>query len=542
MAVVEFEKKELEKLVGKKLGDKDYSDVLTMIGCPLEKIDSKKVWYEISPNRPDLYGIEGFARAARNFTGLSKSIPQYTVEKPKTNLVAQKVEARPHVVAAIVRNVNLTEEILLPLIQLQEKLHDTLGRKRKKVAIGIHDLDKVTPPFRYIAANPDTKFVPLEAKSEMSMKDILKKHPKGKGYAHLVEGYSKWPLIIDKNDHVLSFPPIINGNLTKLSENTRNLFIDVTGTSEIAVNQALNILVTSLADRKARIEAVKIGNKTTPKLAPKRMKLDISYANRLLGTNLDKNKVKGLLTKMCIGFDGSSAIVPAYRTDIMHQIDIVEELAIATGYANFEPQLPRVVTVAKRDQLNEFSYFLRKIAIGLGLQEVASMILSNREVQFKKMQLEEEPLCETQNPLTVECTACRKRLLPSMLNVLGNNKHREYPQPIFEIGDVVYPDPSQETGARHERHLAVCISDTVVNYEQIVSVLDTFMMNLGVNYKLTRAENNSFMPGRAAEIFIGTKIGIIGEVHPQVLENFGIEKPVIAFELNLSKLFEKIKD
>ena len=179
--------------------------------------------------------------------------------------------------------------------------------------------------------------------------------------------------------------------------------------------------------------------------------------------------------------------------------------------------------------------------IGLGLQEVVSMVLTNRDTQFRNMEMKEEIICETLNPLTAECTACRKTLLPSLLNVLSHNKHREYPQPIFEIGDVVHPDPNEETGARHEMRLAVCISDNAINYEQIVSILDSLMKNLGVIYKLNRAEHNSFMLGRVAEILAGTKLGIIGEVHPKVLENFGIEKPVVGFEIDVTKLFGMMK-
>ena len=204
----------------------------------------------------------------------------------------------------------------------------------------------------------------------------------------------------------------------------------------------------------------------------------------------------------------------------------------------FEPRLPRVITVAHRDEMNEFVYFLRRIMIGLGMQEVVSMVLTNKDAQFKKMELKEGPLCETMNPLTVEYTACRKNLLPSMLNVLSQNKHREYPQMIFEIGDVVQPDASEETGARHSKRLAACITDTIVNYEQIVSALDVIMKNLGIAYKLTRTEHNSFMPGRVAEI---SGMGIIGEIHPKVLENWGIEKPVVAFEVDATKLFEMVK-
>lgn len=542
IAVAEFLKKDLEKLVGRKLSEDDYKNKITMLGCPLGGMDPEKVHYEISPNRPDMYSAEGFARAIKNFLCFSKTVPPYSTKKSGIKLEIRSVPSRPYITAAVVRNVKLTENVIVSLIQMQEKLHDTIGRKRKKVAIGIHDMDRVKPPFYYKSVRPEEiSFVPLDSKQKMNLNEIGQKHPKGKDYIHTLEGYDKWPIIVDKNNDVLSFPPIINGELTRLKEKTRNLFIDVTGTSEIAINNALNILAAALHDRGFSVETVDIKGSPKPDLRNRKISVNIDYVNKLLDLDLTKGEMKGLLTKMCLGFDGS-VIIPPYRTDIMHPIDIVEDLAIAKGYESFEPKIPRVPTIAKRDELVEFVNFLKDNMIGLGFQETVSMMLTNKDDAFRKMNLPEQEVCETTNPVTPECGMVRKRIVPSVMKVLHDNKHRDYPQYVFELGDTVTIDKTKETGATSVKMLACAISNSSVSYEQISSYLDAFMKSVGVNYALKKVSNKAFIEGRSAEIVTDKNtIGIIGEIHPQVLENWKLEKPVAAFELNVEEIFNLLK-
>ncbi len=542
IAVIEFDKKDLGRLVGRKLTEDDYRNKLPMLGAPLDKADEKKVYYEISPNRPDMYSVEGFARAAKNFLGLSKSVPSFGAKPGKVIVSAGTVAARPFVVSAVVRNVKLSDDVIASLMQLQEKIHDTIGRKRKKVAIGMHDMDKVKPPFYYRAVDPEFSFVPLDMKQKMTMREIGEKHPKGVDYIHTLNGFAKWPVITDKNGNVLSFPPIINGELTRVTEKTKTLFIDITGTSEIAINQALNILVAALSDRGFSIETVEINGKHTPNLEPKKIPVNMDYVNKLLDTDFTRSELKDILAKMCLGFDGSSAIIPPYRTDIMHQIDITEDVAIGKGYGYFEPRIPRVATISKREMMSEFSSFLKDAATGLGFQEAVNMVLTNKEDEFKKMNAAEEEACETINPLTVECTMCRKHILPSLLKVLANNKHRDYPQRIFEVGDTVMPDKTKETGAAVVRMLAAAISNSTASYEEVSSYLDALMRELGIDYKLRKTRNPSFIDGRCAEIIVNNaRVGIIGEIHPLVLERWNIEKPVAAFEINAEEIFKMMK-
>jgi len=545
LAVVQFEKKHLERMIGRKLTDSDYKERIPLFGCPLEKLDAANVHFEVSPNRPDMFSIEGFARAIRSFLSGKPKLTKYKVSKGKIQLKIDSSvqQVRPYVTCAVVRRVKITDDLISSLMQVQEKLHDTLGRKRKKVAIGIHDLKRVTPPFTYKAVGPDSiRFLPLDMKKEMTLREILKKHPKGIEYANVIESARKWPIIVDRKNRVLSFPPIINGELTRVTEKTKDLFIDVTGTDERAINQALNILATSFADRGCKIESVRLAltasKKTyTPNLDSWKMKVDANYVNKILGLDLDKIKIKKLLEKMDVGFDGRSAIIPAYRADVMHPIDIAEDVAIAYGYDRFTPTVPPVATNALPLEKNDYYYTVKQLMTGLGLQEVVCLTLSNVEDEFDKMNAPRQPVAETLNAVTPECNICRRDILPSLMDVLAHNQHQEYPQKIFEVGDVIVLDIKEETGAKNVKKLACAIADTKVSYAQISSVLSSFMENLGVRYELQPVEHPSFIEGRVANVIVKSKVvGIIGEIQPKALNNWKLEMPVATLEIDLDAL------
>ena len=545
MAVVQFEKRALEAMIGRKLSQADYAERIPLFGCPLEKEDATSVHYEVSPNRPDMFSIEGFARAVRKFT--SNGRQKLSAYKPAAAKITLKVDpsvkdVRPYVTCAVVRGVKITDDLIASLMQVQEKLHDTLGRKRKKVAIGIHDLGKVQPPFTYKAVAPDAiKFLPLDMQKEMTLREILKLHPKGQTYAQIIESAKKWPVIVDKKGRVLSFPPIINGELTRVTERTKELFIDVTGTDERAINQALNILATSFADRGCKVEAVKLmaGGKAqaTPDLSTWKMKTDVAYVNKILGMKLDKKQMAALLERMDVGYDGTNAIVQPYRCDVMHPIDIVEDVAVAYGYDRFEPEVPKVATIAQPLSKHERLFEVKQIMSGIGMQEVVCLTLSNAADEFDRMAAPRQPVAETLNAVTPECNICRRDVLPSLMDVLANNQHNDYPQKIFEAGDVIILDAASETGARNVKKLAAAIANMRASYADIASVLASFMESAGAKYELRPTKHPTFIEGRVADIVVGGgAIGIIGEISPKVLSNWKLDMPVAAFELSLETL------
>jgi len=542
MAVVEFEKKYLENLIGKKLSKRDYEEKIPLFGCPFEGMDETTVHFEVEPNRPDLLSIEGFSRSVSRFLDKNPDLSSYKADDAEVKVRVEKSvkKVRPEIVCAVVRNVEISEDLIASLMQVQEKLHDTLGRKRKKVAIGIHDISKVVPPFTYKGVKPEgIKFVPLDMDRSITPKEILEIHPKGISYASILENFETYPVIVDSKGDVVSFPPMINGELTRVTSNTKELFIDVTGTDIIAINQALNILVTSFADRGFKIEKVEIVDgkkKYTPDLDRWEMKTDVSYINKILGLELDKKEIKRLLKKMDVGYDGKKANIPPYRTDIMHPIDIVEEVAISYGYENFKPTVPKVPTIGKPLEKNDFYETVKTIMIGFGFQEVINLTLSNEEDEFLKMNLEPSPVAETLNSVTPECNIFRRNVLPSLIDVISKNQHYEYPQKIFEVGDAVVLDEKGETGTRNKKFLSAVIADVKTSYEDLSSVVDGVMSNLGMKYELKAEEHPSFIKGRSARIVTKQgRIGIIGEINPEVLEKWNIGVPVVGFEIDITR-------
>lgn len=543
MAVVTFDRKELNELVGRKLSDDTLKNEVPMIGCECEKLNEEGVEYEVFPDRPDLLSIEGFARALRYFLGFNEGLGRYEVSGGEIELaVDESVKSvRPHVSGAVLRGVELTDGVLRSLMQVQEKIHRTFGRERKKVSIGIHDLDGVEPPFTYRAADPDSfSFVPLEVEEEMTLREVESKHPKGE-YVKVIEKSEKWPVIVDKNGEVLSFPPVINGAATEVTEKTEDLFIDVTGTDEEAVNQALNLVVTALAERGGEIEEVEVDGEAKPDLEPDKISVNLDYANKLLDMDLNEGEFMELVGGMGFGYSDGKVLIPPYRVDVMHPIDIVEDLAISHGYENFEPTIPEVPGMGEPDTMGEFSKRVIDVFVGFGFQEVMTPVLTNRRRQFERMELDVEEVAETRNALTENHSVCRKYLLPELMDVLKQNKHRSYPQMIFEVGDIVGVDGSAETGAKNVRRLAGAVSDERVNYADLASVLDYLMKNLGLDYELEDFENDTYIDKRAARIVVdGEDVGVIGETHPKVLENWGLEKPVVALELEVEALSEDL--
>lgn len=540
MAVVSFGREDLEELVGKKLSEKDLKNKVPMMGCDFEGIDKDTVEYEIFPDRPDLLSIEGFARALRYFLEISKGLEEYEVSKGKIKVEVDKSvkEVRPYFIGGIIRDLKLTEEILKSLMQFQEKIHKTFGRKRKKIAIGIHDLDKVEPPFKYEAVKPESvDFIPLEKKKKMNLKEIKENHPKGK-YAKIIEESRKWPIIKDTNENILSFPPVINSKLTQVTKETKNLFIDITGTDEKAVNQVLNLITTALAERNGKIETILVGGKKTPNLKPESIKVNLDYVKKLLDFDLTENEFENLIKGMGYGYSKQKVLVPPYRVDILHPIDIVEDVAIGYGYEKFEPRIPNIPGIGKPDEIEEFTDKVKELIIGFGFQEVKTSVLTNKEKQFERMKKKEEEVVEAKNPLSEAHSICRKNLLPGLMEVLKENKHRSYPQKIFEIGDVVKLNEKYESGGINIKKVSAAISDKQINYTDLASMMDSLFKNLGIRYNLKKSQKESYIESRCAEIIVNNqKVGDIGEIHPECLENWDLEKPVVAFEINLEEIF-----
>ncbi len=525
--------------MGEDPGEEVLAKTIPSMGADLVRISDGEIEVEFFPNRPDLYSVEGVARALRNYLGLG-GIREYDVSPSGYTLtIEDSVKGiRPHMVSGVARNVVFDDGFIKSIMQVQEKLHATLGRGRKKVAIGIHDLDKVQPPFFYRGVKPrSVSFVPLGWGRELNLQEILEQHEKGKDYAHVVEGKPLYPLFADSDDNVLSFPPIINGVLTEVHDGTENVLLDVTGTDERAVNTALNILMTLFAERGSTLQHVEIidGEKKEPRpdLSPSPTELELDYANRLLGLDLSPKDAVGLLNKMGYGAKVEkgkiTAMVPCYRADILHPVDIVEDMAIAYGYDNFEPKLPQRFTPGKEREATSLERNIRQFMVGLGFLEVLTFTLIGKKDQYARMRLEEEE-GHILNPLTQETNSLRTWLIPSLFQTLEANRHRDLPQKLFEVDDVI-------VDGENRTHLAGVMIASKTGFTEMKSTVQAVVDALKLEMEVTPKDHASFLPGRCAAMKIGgNEIGFFGEIHPEVITNYELGYPVTAFELSLDEI------
>ena len=547
MPVITFKYQDLKDL-GIDVEKDELIDTLPMMSSDIEDFDDEEIKVEFFPNRPDNLSVEGVARSFKGFIGQEIGFPDYKVEESGEYVTVDKDVAaiRPFIGFAKIDNVDFTGDKLKYCMDFQENLHWVIGRDRKKVAIGIHNADVVEGPFKYIATPKDANaFVPLEKDTEMTPNEILTEHDKGKDYAHLIEDFDKYPLILDKDDNVLSMPPIINGELTKLKEETHNIIVDVTGTDERAVNQALNIICSSFAEVGGQIKSMEVRyeDKTikTPDLTPQEMNVHVDTANELIGgTDLTAQDIHDLLLKArfdaeIIDDNEVKAIIPAYRVDILHEVDIVENIAVQYHINDVVAELPDINTVAYENNWFKAESTIREVMIGLGFQEVMSLMLTSEEAHYKNMNQEEKPHVQVARPITIDRTMIRTSLINSLMEFLEDNKHEDLPQKIFEIGDVLYLDESTENKTVASKKLAGVICHSSANFTEIKSVVTSVLANLGYSMEISDSENKTFIPGRVADVAgmaeKGSVKGFFGEVSPEVITNFTLEYPVIAFEI-----------
>ncbi|MDD1672968.1 MAG: phenylalanine--tRNA ligase subunit beta [Methanomicrobiales archaeon] len=532
MPVITLPYRYLEKLTG---ADRDtILSRIPLFGADIERLEEDHADIEFFANRPDLFSTEGVARAMRGFLGVETGLPRYTVNPSGISFsVDPGLSAiRPFLGSAVIRNVSLDEESIVSLMGLQEALHWAVGRGRGKVAIGVHDLDAVTPPFRYLAADPSRAFVPLDFDRELTMEEILEEHPKGRDYAHLVRPFSRFPLIVDANDEVLSFPPIINGELTRVTASTKNILLDTTGTDHKAVMTAVNILCTAFAESGATLESVTIGGREVPTLAPTQRKVRVQEGNSLLGLSLSGEEMATHLRSMRYGArhrgEYIEVQVPPYRADIMHDWDVFEDVGIAYGYERIVPALPPTPTIGEEHPVQRLEGLVRTVMVGLGYVEMIPFTLTSKRVLFERMCREEDPgTLPVMHPISEEHTVVRSAILPLLLEMLFVNVHRPLPQRLFAVGDVV------ENTRTHQNVAGVSMYPEA-NFSEAYASVDALCRDLGLSILVVESEDPAFLPGRRGDILVGgKKVGVFGEIHPGVLNAFELEHPVAGFELDL---------
>ena len=546
MSNIKINKKEFTELVGQKFSDQKLDEEASFLGAHWNHVEGDKWDVEVYPNRPDLLSVEGLSRAYRGFFDIDTGLEGYNVNKGDIHVeVDGSVEhVRPHIGCAVVRDLDLSERMINGLIQLQEKMHETMGRRRDKLAIGLHDLSAIEPPFKYKAVEAEeVSFTPLENEKEMQLGEILDEHEKGREYSWILEDEDKYPIIVDSEDQVLSFPPIINNQLTEVHSRTTDIFIDVTGKDKDTVQKALNIIVTALAERNARIDSVKVGDERMPDLSPEEFELNPEYLREVSGLDLSKTEIINRLKKMKFGAKAGNEIkvkVPCYRADIMHQYDLIEDVVIAHRYTNIEPEIPNIDQIGDKQPIEDLSNIVRDSMVGISALEALTYLHENEKNLTSMIQKEDDGnYVKIENPLSEEYSAVRHLMFPSLLQVLKQNRHNSYPQNFFETGDVVEVDDS-DVGASEKRKLGYVESGSDIGFTDVRKKLQVLERDLGIELEVEEDDKPFFRAGRSGKLMLDSeKIGFIGEFSDEVLENWELEMETAGFELDLEKIREE---
>ncbi len=556
----------------------ELSDLLPKMGCPVELNDDDDIEIEVFPDRPDLLSHETMAKAVRSFQGgdSEESSIQVSGSGIRITVDGDLEGVRPIIMGAVVRGVNTgnsaseRDSFIQSLMDHQEKLHMTLGRKRSLASIGVHDLSKLRHPFRYESVSSDFSFEPLASDNEMSISEILNSHPKGIEYSKLMDGLDKYPIILDSNNEVISFPPIINGNHTTVSEETNDFFIDVTGFDEIACETCLLLVSLSLSELGGVVESVEVFDKdgsvkVTPNFGAKTYRVPNRLIEKILGMELSDSEIGEAIRRMggkllesrtithgsdraerwsdCVVGEREHVFsMPRWRSDIMHPVDIVEDIAIGFGYENLPDILSSVHIDASPLKSSNLHRRIRMSMRSVGLQEIQSLTLSNERDQFEKTRwpiISEATVIS--NPITVDHTLLRQYIFPSLMNLLASNRHHELPQRVYELGEVVH-------GGDNKTRVSWACAESGAGFSKAKGVVQSLLRDLGapsssVSFEPVVEGRGPWIYGRGAMVLIeGHEIGEFGEVSPDVMSLFGLRTPIHAGEFDIDVISKMIKD
>ncbi len=557
MVVVEIPTKTFKKALGVEKQNnetfkKEIDETLFKIGMELENINDETTSIEISGagNRIDLLSLEGISRMLNAYNG--KKVDAPTIKKSNNVLNVDKSVAgiRDYIAVFIARGVTIDEDNLKRLINYQEKAAKTFGRDRKVLGMGLFNLGQLKFPLTYSAKKPEEiKFAPLGFETVMNGKEILQNHPKGKDYAWLFNGKDKLPVLCDASGKILTMPGITNSNdLGKVqSGKNQDLLIEVTGTNALMVQKLATSNALDFANMGAQIELVTIKYPSEewqcPNLTNKEMKLTVKYVNDTLGLQLNAKQITDNLQKMQLqsktNADAITVQVPFYRSDILHEIDLVEDIARVVGYDNFEPQAPDLATTGQKHAKTRTFQAAIETFESLQFQQVYGMVLSNTEEQITKMSRnkdDEKKLVKLFGSRALGLNCARDKLLPGLLGILSTNKQYEYPHKIFEVGETLQIDEKEETNARTDWKTACIIASATASYSEVKAIAENLARNFDCKrVKFTPVEDPAYIKGRCAKISTEYFEGILGEVSIAALRKYGLEMPCAALEVTLKK-------
>ena len=523
-------------------------------------------------NRPDLWSTAGLARQLKHYhSGKAPDFKAYPffsrpgeMKKASRQVMVEPSVApvRPYLAGFIASGKTLDDPLLRDLIQAQDKLAFNFGRRRRSVSVGIYRNSLIEWPIIYKGADPDqAAFVPLQGEEKLTLREILKQHPKGREFAFIQEHEAIHPLLVDSKGKILSYPPIINSaDLGAVQVGDSSFFVELTGTDLYALNLAASIIACDLADLGFAIEPVEIVYQSEtpfglsyvcPYYFQEPVFCSLGRIEKFLGEKLSPQDCMAALSKMGVYSEeaedaeggesqkgrGVRAWPPEYRNDYLHAADVAEDIMIGRGLSSFTPQRPRDYTLGRLSPLTLLSRQLKEIMYGLGYQEMIYNYLGSRRDFVERPQRSGEGIIRISNPMTESYEYLRDGIIPSLLLSESVSGHSVYPHRIFEIGKVAFLDREDNYGSVTRQFLGFLEAQGESNFNTMAAQIQTLFYYLSKDYKVEEAIEGSFIPGRAAAIvYNGRKIGVYGEIHPQVLENYGITMPCTAAELDLEAL------
>jgi len=543
MPVVTLHFDRLTRMLGKKISKEKIVSTLPFIGLDIEEETKNYVNVEYSPNRPDYSTDYGIASSLQGLLGIKTGMPKLKIKKGKDAIIVNPSvrKVRPFVTAIEAKNGKLDDETISQIIVMQEDLHNGIGRRRKKTSIGIHDLDKISFPLTYTTTGRNHKFIPLESSHEMTINEILEKNETGIKYGHLIKNSEKVPIILDSNGNTISFPPIINSEQTKISKNTKNILVEVTAIEKNAAEDTLAVIANILQDAGFELFSMKINgaNNSTPLLTPRSLIIDAELVNKILGIKISIPKMVYALKKSRLDAQGKGkkiiCTIPRYRTDIFGPMDLIEEVALGYGIENFEPTIPASISVGQKNKITTILESISSVMIGLGYSEVMNLGLVSQRVLYDHTKRDASKIISVSDSKSQEHNILRNAILPGLIDTLSRNIHETYPQRLFETGTIFLKTNDE---IKEEIHLACVSAHNDVNFTEIKSVLQSFFKTtFGLACKTTTSSNSMFVEGRSADIFVNNKIGEIGEILPEIVDNFKLRVPIAGFEIRLTGLY-----
>jgi phenylalanyl-tRNA synthetase beta chain len=578
MPKIEVNEKLFFNLLGTTL---DYDELEARLTCGKAELDEKPdatlpeaertIKIELNDtNRPDLWSTAGIARQLRQHAKLTVRGAK-PVDYRSFFSTAEKAcdsgnrvvtvdpglkDIRPFMTAFVISGKPIDEPMLLDIIQTQEKLCWNYGRKRRSISMGIYRSANITWPVHYTAVDPDTtSFVPLACTEPMTCRQILTDHPKGKEYGWILQDMPKFPLLIDDKKEVLSMAPIINSaTLGAVQVGDADLLVEMTGTDMPTLTLATSIVACDFADAGYTILPVRVEHPydtgfgktiTTPYYFQEPTKASLATINRLLGSNLTADEAKYALERMgcSLSIDGDILTVrpPEYRNDFLHEVDVMEDVMMGMTVEYFTPTKPHDFTIGRLTPVTLYSRKVKSLMVGMGYQEMIFNYLGSGKDYIEKMNIAGtdagNAVIEISNPMTENFQFVRPSILPSLLAAEAVSGNAVYPHKIFEAGKVAFRCEEENTGTRTRQQLGFLTASNNANFNDMASEVSTLLYYLDHEYTVVESQDPRFIAGRQASVLkAGKAVGIFGEIHPEVLQNWDIGMPCSAAEFDLELL------